>query len=116
MRLSRRPSMFTGIIEEVGQVKSLQHSQNTATLQVEADKILESLQLGDSIAVNGVCLTVRRKAARGFTAELSEETVSRSNLGGLKAGVPVNLERPLLPTTRLGGHIVQGHVDGVGKV
>jgi riboflavin synthase len=108
--------MFTGIIEEVGQVKSLQHSENTATLQVEADKILEGLQLGDSIAVNGVCLTVRRKAARHFAAELSEETVSRSNLGGLKAGIPVNLERPLLPTTRLGGHFVQGHVDGVGKV
>jgi riboflavin synthase len=108
--------MFTGIIEEVGQVKSLQHSQNTTTLQVEANKILEGLQLGDSVAVNGVCLTVRRKAARGFAADLSQETVSRSNLGELTAGSPVNLERPLLPTTRMGGHFVQGHVDGVGKV
>jgi riboflavin synthase len=108
--------MFTGIIEEVGQVKSLQHSLDTASLQVEARRVLEGLQLGDSIAVNGVCLTVRRMAPQTFVAELSQETLSRSSLGELKAGGLVNLERPLLPTTRLGGHFVQGHVDGIGKV
>jgi riboflavin synthase len=77
---------------------------------------LEGLQLGDSVAVNGVCLTVRRQSSGGFQAELSEETLNRSSLGDLKKGSLVNLERPLLATSRLGGHFVQGHVDAVGKV
>lgn len=109
--------MFTGIIEEVGRVKSFLRVQPTASLEVETARIGGDLRLGDSVAVNGVCLTVRRKiSGGGFLAELSQETLDRSNLGELRTGAPVNLERPLLPTTRLGGHFVQGHVDGLGRV
>ncbi|MCI0351573.1 MAG: riboflavin synthase [Acidobacteriales bacterium] len=108
--------MFTGIIEEVGKVESLNRRGTAALLEIRAAKTLEGMQLGHSIAVNGVCLTVRRQTSGGFQAELSQETLHRSNLGELKAGSLVNLERPLLPTSRLGGHFVQGHVDGVGEV
>jgi len=108
--------MFTGIIEEVGKVNALNRSATSALLEVRADKVLETLQVGDSVAVNGVCLTVRRKSAGGFQADLSQETLNRSSLGKLKIGGLVNLERPLLATSRLGGHFVQGHVDGLGKV
>ena len=108
--------MFTGIIEEVGRVDTLSHRGTSAVLEVLATRVLESLQLGDSIAVNGVCLTVRRQSSGRFQVELSQETLNRSSLGSLKGGSLVNLERPLLPTSRLGGHFVQGHVDAVGKV
>jgi riboflavin synthase len=108
--------MFTGIIEEVGRVDTLSRSGTSAVLGVIATKVLESMQLGDSIAVNGVCLTVRRQSSGNFQVELSQETLNRSSLGKLKGGSLVNLERPLLPTSRLGGHFVQGHVDAVGKV
>jgi len=108
--------MFTGIIEEVGNVKSVQISGSTAAIEIEAARVLESLQPGDSMAVNGTCLTVRSKRPQFFLAELSHETLARTNLRQLQPGNRVNLERALLPTTRLGGHFVQGHVDGVGKV
>jgi riboflavin synthase len=108
--------MFTGIIEEVGRVDTLSRSGTSAVLGVIATKVLEGMQLGDSIAVNGVCLTVRRQSSGNFQVELSQETLNRSSLGNLKGGSLVNLERPLLPTSRLGGHFVQGHVDAVGKV
>jgi len=108
--------MFTGIIEEVGKVKVLRFIRNTAALEIEATRTLEDLQPGASIAVNGVCLTVRGRARQGFQAELSQETLARSSLGQLKQGSWVNLERPLLATSRLGGHFVQGHVDSVGTV
>src|SRR5262249_36552089 len=108
--------MFTGIIEEVGKVYSLTRSGTSASLEVKADKALENLHVGDSVAVNGVCLTVRRKSSGRFQADLSQETLSRSSLGKLKPGGLVNLERPLLATSRLGGHFVQGHIDGLGKV
>src|SRR5689334_2497571 len=108
--------MFTGIIEEVGKVNSLTRSGTSALLEVRADRALENLHVGDSVAVNGVCLTVRRKSSGGFQADLSQETLNRSSLGNLKPGGLVNLERPLLATSRLGGHFVQGHVDGLGKV
>jgi riboflavin synthase len=108
--------MFTGIIEEVGRVDALSRRGTSALLEVQAVKVLEGMQLGDSIAVNGVCLTVRRQSFAGFQAELSQETLNRSSFGALKMGSLVNLERPLLPTSRLGGHFVQGHVDAVGKV
>jgi riboflavin synthase len=108
--------MFTGIIEEVGHVDTLKRHRTSGVLEVRAAKVLESLQLGDSIAVNGVCLTVRHHSSSGFQAELSQETLDRSSLGDLKKGSLVNLERPLLATSRLGGHFVQGHVDAVGKV
>ncbi len=108
--------MFTGIIEEVGHVKSFQPHQGAATLEIVAMKTLEGLQVGDSVAVNGVCLTVRERVGSSFQAQLSQETLTRSNLSKVKSGTLVNLERPLLPTSRLGGHFVQGHVDGIGKV
>ncbi len=108
--------MFTGIIEEVGKVKSVQRSRSTAALEIEASHVLVGLRLGDSVSVNGACLTIRRHSSRDFMAELSEETLNRSSLGELRPGSLVNLERPLLPTSRLGGHFVQGHVDGVGKL
>ena len=108
--------MFTGIIEEVGRVEAMSRRTHSAVLEVQAARVLEGMQLGDSIAVNGVCLTVRRQSAAGFQVELSQETLNRSSLGKMKAGSLVNLERSLLPTTRLGGHFVQGHVDAVGKV
>jgi len=108
--------MFTGIIEEVGKVKSVQISSSPAAIEIEAARVLESLEPGDSVAVNGTCLTVRTKKKRSFRAELSQETLVRTNLGQLPPGNRVNLERALLPTTRLGGHFVQGHIDGVAKV
>ena len=108
--------MFTGIIEEVGKVDSIHHSRETATITVRAIKTLEGMQLGDSVAVDGVCLTVRQLAERDFQVEISSETMKRSNLGEIKIGSEVNLERPLSPGGRLGGHFVQGHVDGTGHV
>jgi len=108
--------MFTGIIEEVGHVYALNRRGTSALLEVRTARVLEGMRLGDSIAVNGVCLTVRRESSGSFQAELSPETLNRSSLGALKTGSLVNLERPLLPTSRLGGHFVQGHVDAVGKV
>ena len=108
--------MFTGIIEEVGNVSSMQRSRETATMTVRAVKVLEGMQLGDSVAVNGVCLTVRQLAEQDFQVEISSETLKRTNLGEIKIGSDVNLERPLTPGSRLGGHFVQGHVDGTGQV
>lgn len=108
--------MFTGIIEEVGKVGSIQCSRETATMTVNAVRVLEGMKLGDSVAVNGVCLTVRQLAERDFQVEISSETLRRSNLGEIKIGNEVNLERPLTPGSRLGGHFVQGHVDGTGQV
>ncbi len=108
--------MFTGIIEEVGNVKSLQFQNETASIEIEAVRVLESLQLGDSIAVNGVCLTVRTRTAGEFKAELSEETLVRSNFRQMQPGSRVNLERPLLASGRLGGHFVQGHADAIATV
>src|SRR6186997_1170541 len=93
--------MFTGIIEEVGRVDALSRRGTSAVLEVLATRVLESMQLGDSIAVNGVCLTVRRQSSGRFQVELSQETLNRSSLGNLKAGSLVNLERPLLATSRL---------------
>jgi len=108
--------MFTGIIEEVGKVGSIQRSRETATMTVSAVKVLDGMQLGDSVAVNGVCLTVRQLTERDFQVEISSETLKRSNLGEIRIGSEVNLERPLTPGSRLGGHFVQGHVDGTSQV
>ena len=108
--------MFTGIIEEVGKVGSIQRSRETATMTVTAAKVIEGMQLGDSVAVNGVCLTVRQLTEREFQVEISSETLKRSNLGEIQIGNEVNLERSLNPGSRLGGHFVQGHVDGTGQV
>ena len=104
--------MFTGIIEELGEVRRVTESR----LTMGARTVLSDLGAGASIAVNGVCLTAVDITGEGFTADLSPETLSRTNLGDLRAGSRVNLERPLLPTSRLSGHIVQGHVDGTGEL
>ena len=108
--------MFTGIIEEVGHVKSLHRGAKSFTLEVEAEKVLEGTLVGDSIATNGVCLTVTSLTGHGFTADVMPETVSRTALGELVSGSPVNLERALSLQTRLGGHIVSGHIDGTGRI
>ncbi len=108
--------MFTGIIEEVGTVKTVQHSGSNSFIRIEAKKILEDIHLGDSIAVNGVCLTVTHFDSTTFQADVMNETLSRSSLGSLRNGSPVNLERAMAAGGRFGGHIVSGHIDGTGTV
>ena len=108
--------MFTGIIEEIGKIKSVKRSSKSVVLEVEARKVLADTRIGDSIATNGVCLTVVGKGNDGFSADVMPETMNRSNLGLLKPGDPVNLERALCLNSRLGGHLVAGHVDGTGKI
>jgi riboflavin synthase len=107
--------MFTGIIEELGRVRSIERRGEGARLVIEARTVAEGTQEGDSIAVNGVCLTAIDVRADSFAADGSRETLQRSTLGRLRAGSAVNLERAVTPSTRLGGHIVQGHVDGRGR-
>ncbi|MBA3765938.1 MAG: riboflavin synthase [Acidobacteria bacterium] len=107
--------MFTGIIEELGRVRSIERRGEGARLVIEARTVAEGTQEGDSIAVNGVCLTAIDVRADSFAADGSRETLQRSTLGRLRTGSPVNLERAVTPSTRLGGHIVQGHVDGRGR-
>lgn len=104
--------MFTGIIEEMGIVKSIK----SKVITIEANKIFDDLKLGDSVAVNGTCLTVSSFSNKIFNADITSETLSRTNLGDLKSGFKVNLERALTLNGRLGGHIVSGHIDGVGIV
>ncbi|MBP9663228.1 MAG: riboflavin synthase [Pyrinomonadaceae bacterium] len=106
--------MFTGIIEELGSVASLELAPAGSRLTVGATTVTKGLANGDSIAVNGVCLTAVDVSTDAFSADASPETLDRTTLGSLTAGSPVNLERAMLPTTRFGGHIVQGHVDGRG--
>ncbi|AJD49528.1 riboflavin synthase subunit alpha [Isoalcanivorax pacificus W11-5] len=109
--------MFTGIIEAKGEIQSLAPRGGDVALTVLTGALdMSDVQLGDSIAVNGVCLTVTSLPGRGFTADVSGETLALTSLGALKAGSVVNLEKALTPTTRLGGHLVSGHVDGVGTV
>lgn len=108
--------MFTGIIEEVGQVVEMADSGEFRTLRVRARTILGDIRNGASISVNGVCLTARSIHEDGFTADLSHETLVRTSLKALVPGAIVNLERPMRADGRFGGHIVQGHVDGVGSV
>jgi riboflavin synthase len=107
--------LFTGIIEELGAVGELARHTAGARLRVECARVLQDMKTGSSIAVNGVCLTVIENDSKSFSADLAPETLRRSNLGDLTTGSRVNLERPLLPTDRLSGHIVQGHVDGTGE-
>jgi riboflavin synthase len=108
--------MFTGIIEEVGEIAAIDDSSAFRTLRVRATGILDGVTVGASIAVNGVCLTVRTFDKGSFTAELSKETLDRTSLKQVAAGSIVNLERPMRADGRFGGHMVQGHVDGVGKI
>jgi riboflavin synthase len=107
--------MFTGIIEELGRVRSVERRGKGARIVIEARTVTEGSQEGDSIAVNGVCLTALDVRKDSFAADCSRETLVRSTLGRLRSGAPVNLERAVTPSTRLGGHIVQGHVDARGR-
>jgi riboflavin synthase, alpha subunit len=103
--------VFTGIIEQVGTISAVEPLGDSVRLTIDAPAILDGVALGDSIAVNGVCLTVAEHTATTFTADCMQETLDRSNLGELRVGSPVNLERAALVNARLDGHIVQGHVD-----
>jgi len=108
--------MFTGIIEELGSVRSIEERGENARIVISARLVTEGTNHGDSISVNGVCLTALDIHPDSFAADVSKETLARSTLGRLKPGTPVNLERAVTPTTRLGGHIVQGHVDARGRL
>jgi len=108
--------MFTGIIEELGRVHSIEQRDENARIVIEARTVLTDTKHGDSISVNGVCLTALDLQPDSFAADVSKETLDRSTLGSLKPGAPVNLERPVTLSTRLGGHIVQGHVDARGSL
>ncbi|HLW17712.1 MAG TPA: riboflavin synthase [Actinomycetota bacterium] len=108
--------MFTGIVEYQGSVVRLMRRGGGARLEVNAPEIVGELQIGDSVAVNGACVTVTERNTEAFACDLVPETVARTNLGILEVGEEVNLERPVRATDRLGGHIVQGHVDAVGLV
>ena len=108
--------MFTGIIEEIGNVKRIQKDANNCKLSIKASKILDDIHLGDSIAVNGVCLTVTCLNHQSCTVDVMNETWNRTALGLLRHGSDVNLERALSANSRLGGHVVTGHIDGTGKI
>ena len=108
--------MFTGIVEEVGTLQALQKGAHSAALTIRAEKILSDLHVGDSIAVNGVCLTATAFTPENFTADVMHETLDRTGLAALKPGSHVNLERAMAANGRFGGHIVAGHVDGVGRI
>ncbi|MBQ3466021.1 MAG: riboflavin synthase [Firmicutes bacterium] len=108
--------MFTGLVEEVGTLKSVKRGGGSCVLTVECSRVLEGSRVGDSIAVNGVCLTVTSMGGAYFTADAMPETLDRSSLGKLPAGSPVNLERAMPADGRFGGHIVSGHIDGMGTV
>ena len=107
--------MFTGIIEELGEVKGIEQQQDAIRLTIGAKKVLSDLGRGDSISCSGTCLTAIEIDEDGFTADVMLETLKRSSLSEVKVGDPINLERAMSATTRFGGHVVQGHVDGVGE-
>lgn len=108
--------MFTGIVEEIGTIERIQRGRYSAVLTIQAEKVLEGTKIGDSIAVNGICLTVTALFSNSFSADVMHETLNRTSLVGLKNGSHVNLERAMPIDGRFGGHIVAGHVDGVGKI
>ncbi len=108
--------MFTGIIEEIGRITRIQHGNKSVVLSVQAEKVLEGTRIGDSIAVNGICLTVTGIQNGGFNADVMAETLRRSSLGSLGQGDGVNLERAMAADGRFGGHIVSGHIDGTGTI
>ena len=108
--------MFTGIVEELGVVAGIEEQSDAIRLSVRGPFVTTDVSLGDSIAVNGCCLTVAERDGETFTADVMRETLTKTSLGVLEIGSRVNLERAVTPQTRLGGHIVQGHVDGTGRV
>lgn len=108
--------MFTGIIEEVGHIGAIEPQPAGSRIRIHGALVSQGLREGDSVSVNGVCLTGVHLEPGSFAADVSPETLRRSNLGALRQGSKVNLERPMTPNARFGGHIVQGHVDGVGEI
>ena len=108
--------MFTGIIEELGVVEALDDQGDAVRLTVRGPHVTVDARLGDSVSVNGCCLTVAQRDRETFTADVMRETLDKTSLGALEPGARVNLERAVTATTRLGGHIVQGHVDGTGTI
>lgn len=108
--------MFTGIVEEMGEIAAIERGSRSAVLHIRCQEVLEGTKVGDSIAVNGVCLTVTTLDAQGYTADVMAETLDRSSLGALRRGSRVNLERAMPADGRFGGHIVAGHIDGTGTV
>lgn len=108
--------MFTGIIEETGILKKIVGHDTSGFLEIQANKVLSGTQIGDSIAVNGVCLTVTRLLGDSFVADVMPETLRKTNLGSLTIGARVNLERAMAANGRFGGHIVSGHIDGTGRI
>ncbi len=108
--------MFTGIVEEIGTVCEVKRNGNNSYIRIIAEKVLSDVHIGDSIAVNGVCLTVTRHDGNIFQADVMNETLNRSSLGSLRNGSKVNLERAMSAQGRFGGHIVSGHIDGTGKI
>ena len=108
--------MFTGIIEEVGTIGSIRRGGKSIALEVQANRVLDGTRVGDSIAVDGVCLTVTALHEHSFTADVMPETVKRTTLNHLKPGSKINLERALRLSDRLGGHLVSGHIDGIGRI
>ena len=108
--------MFTGIVEEIGTIRSIRRGAHSSALTIGADVVLGDLKVGDSVAVNGVCLTATALLDGAFTADVMHETLDRSSLGALSVGSHVNLERAMAADGRFGGHIVAGHVDGTGRI
>lgn len=108
--------MFTGIVEEVGQIARVQRGAHSAVLTIACEKVLEGTKIGDSIAVNGICLTVTACSSGSFSADVMHETLNRSSLAQATSGTAVNLERAMAADGRFGGHIVSGHVDGTGRI
>lgn len=108
--------MFTGIVEEIGKIESIKKGAKSSTLTVSGHLIFTDLNLGDSVSVNGVCLTVASLTENSFTADVMHETLNRSSLGHLKTGSAVNLERAMAANGRFGGHVVSGHIDGTGQI
>lgn len=108
--------MFTGIVEEIGEIQKVKKATASSELTIKAGKVLENTTIGDSIMVNGVCLTVKHMNKDDFTADVMSETLSRTNLNAFSKGSPVNLERALTLQTPLGGHMVSGHIDETGRI
>ncbi len=108
--------MFTGLIEEVGYISAIRAGQNSYQFSIKAKVVLEDVKIGDSICTNGACLTVTKISSQGFTVDVMSETVEKTNFSELKIGSKVNLERALRLSDRLGGHLVSGHIDGIGRI
>ena len=108
--------MFTGIVEEIGTIRAVRRGAHSSVLSIDCAAVLSDLKIGDSVAVNGVCLTATSRDEGGFTADVMHETLNRSSLGDLTTGSHVNLERAMAADGRFGGHIVSGHIDGAGRI